>query len=106
MQLAQQLGSAFYDAKLDELCTSWLGDQVFSIRKAAAENLTKLAEVFGSDWACLRIVRTPHAAQRLGLGLRHRLVERCLDSSVSCAAGGCRCPRWRIWPLSRVASFV
>ena len=35
---------------------SWLGDTVFSIRKAAAQNLTKLAAVFGTEWACSKIV--------------------------------------------------
>lgn len=29
----------------------WLGDTVFSIREAATQNLKKLTEVFGVDWA-------------------------------------------------------
>jgi len=29
----------------------WLGDAVFSIREAATQNLKKLTEVFGVDWA-------------------------------------------------------
>ena len=30
---------------------SWLGDTVFSIREASTQNLKKLTEVFGVDWA-------------------------------------------------------
>ena len=30
---------------------SWLGDTVFSIREAATQNLRKLTEVFGVEWA-------------------------------------------------------
>lgn len=29
----------------------WLGDTVFSIREAATQNLRKLTEVFGVEWA-------------------------------------------------------
>ena len=49
--LANQLGVAFFDEKLGNLCLSWLGDTVFAIREAATNNLRKLVEVFGSDWA-------------------------------------------------------
>jgi serine/threonine-protein phosphatase 2A regulatory subunit A len=49
--LARQLGVAFFDEKLSNLCMSWLGDVVFSIREAATTNLKKLIEVFGVDWA-------------------------------------------------------
>ena len=44
-------GVAFFDEKLGNLCMSWLGDCVFSIREAATVNLRKLTEVFGVDWA-------------------------------------------------------
>jgi serine/threonine-protein phosphatase 2A regulatory subunit A len=30
---------------------TWLGDKIFSIRRAAAINLQKLSEQFGEDWA-------------------------------------------------------
>jgi serine/threonine-protein phosphatase 2A regulatory subunit A len=30
---------------------SWLGDTVFSIREASTQNLKKLTEVFGVEWA-------------------------------------------------------
>ncbi len=49
--LASQLGVAFFDEKLSNLCMSWLGDVVYSIREAATTNLKKLIEVFGVDWA-------------------------------------------------------
>lgn len=49
--LASQLGVKFFDEKLSELCMNWLGDTVFSIREAATQNLKKLTEVFGVDWA-------------------------------------------------------
>jgi serine/threonine-protein phosphatase 2A regulatory subunit A len=49
--LAQQLGVEFFDEKLGNLCLSWLGDVVFSIREAATKNLCQLVKVFGTDWA-------------------------------------------------------
>ncbi|KAI0559561.1 HEAT repeat containing protein [Gracilaria domingensis] len=51
--LARQLGKDFFEEnnKLGDLCISWLGDCVFSIREAAIKNLRALTEVFGLDWA-------------------------------------------------------
>lgn len=49
--LASQLGVQFFDEKLSQLCMSWLGDTVYSIREAATQNLKKLTEVFGVEWA-------------------------------------------------------
>jgi serine/threonine-protein phosphatase 2A regulatory subunit A len=49
--LAGQLGVKFFDEQLSMLCMRWLGDPVFSIREAATQNLKKLTEVFGVDWA-------------------------------------------------------
>ena len=54
--LAKQLGSDFFDAKLSEMCMAWLGDSVWSIREAATANLTKLAEGFGLEWAKKNII--------------------------------------------------
>ena len=34
----------------------WLADAVFSIREAATQNLKKLTEVFGIDWASQAII--------------------------------------------------
>ncbi|BDD59344.1 hypothetical protein MPDQ_007586 [Monascus purpureus] len=49
--LASQLGVKFFDEQLSDLCMGWLGDTVFSIREAATQNLRKLTEVFGVNWA-------------------------------------------------------
>jgi serine/threonine-protein phosphatase 2A regulatory subunit A len=46
----------FFDEKLSNLCMSWLGDTVFSIREAATQNLKKLTEVFGVEWASDAII--------------------------------------------------
>lgn len=54
--LASQLGVNFFDEKLSSLCMSWLGDTVFSIREASTQNLKKLTEVFGVEWASGAIV--------------------------------------------------
>lgn len=54
--LASQLGVKFFDEKLSTLCMSWLGDPVFSIREAATQNLKKLTEVFGVEWASEAII--------------------------------------------------
>lgn len=54
--LASQLGVLFFDEKLSTLCMSWLGDTVFSIREAATQNLKKLTEVFGVEWASEAII--------------------------------------------------
>lgn len=56
--LATQLGKQFFEEneKLGDLCISWLGDCVFSIREAAITNLKKLTEIFGVDWAKIHIV--------------------------------------------------
>jgi serine/threonine-protein phosphatase 2A regulatory subunit A len=54
--LASQLGVKFFDEKLSNLCMSWLGDTVFSIREAATHNLKKLTEVFGVEWASEAII--------------------------------------------------
>jgi serine/threonine-protein phosphatase 2A regulatory subunit A len=54
--LANQLGRPFFDEQLGNLCMSWLGDTVYSIREAATVNLKKLTDVFGVDWAKAAIV--------------------------------------------------
>jgi serine/threonine-protein phosphatase 2A regulatory subunit A len=54
--LATQLGKPFFDEQLGNLCMSWLGDTVFSIRESATINLKKLTDVFGVDWAKVQIV--------------------------------------------------
>ncbi|KAJ2389537.1 protein phosphatase 2A structural subunit, partial [Coemansia sp. RSA 2603] len=54
--IASQLGVQFFNEQLANLCMSWLGDPVFSIREAATINLKKLTEVFGVDWARSTII--------------------------------------------------
>ena len=54
--MAKQLGVAFFDEQLGNLCMSWLGDNVYSIREAATVNLKRLTEVFGVEWARQAIV--------------------------------------------------
>ncbi|OBZ79824.1 Protein phosphatase PP2A regulatory subunit A [Grifola frondosa] len=54
--LATQLGKSFFDEQLGNLCMSWLGDNVYSIREAATINLKKLTEAFGVEWAKVQIV--------------------------------------------------
>lgn len=81
--LAKQMGTQFFEEKLSDLCMDWLGDtvgpsrrhfemlsrvlvysashrsrgrQVHSIREAATQNLERLAEVFGADWAGAHIL--------------------------------------------------
>eukprot|EP01051_Picozoa_sp_SAG22_P007771 SAG22_NODE_559_length_9115_cov_4.969720_5_plen_247_part_00 len=54
--LARQLGQAFFDGQLKQLCLGWLVDCVYSIREAAVKNLPKLAEIFGDGWAVANIV--------------------------------------------------
>ena len=38
-RLAKQLGKEFFTEKLTALCVGWLGDDISSIRQAAAKNL-------------------------------------------------------------------
>ncbi|XP_072125774.1 serine/threonine-protein phosphatase 2A 65 kDa regulatory subunit A beta isoform-like [Mobula birostris] len=54
--LAGLLGVEFFDEKLNSLCMTWLVDHVYAIREAATNNLTKLVEKFGKDWAESTIV--------------------------------------------------
>jgi serine/threonine-protein phosphatase 2A regulatory subunit A len=54
--LAKQLGVQFFNDKLVGLTLSWLSDTVSSIRKAAANNLRNLTDIFGEAWARAQIV--------------------------------------------------
>ncbi|KAJ1945478.1 protein phosphatase 2A structural subunit, partial [Linderina macrospora] len=54
--ISSQLGVQFFDEQLSNLCMSWLGDPVYSIREAATVNLKKLTEVFGVAWARTTII--------------------------------------------------
>lgn len=50
--LARQLGRDFFTEKLSSICVGWLGDDIATIRVAAAQNLKELTSLFGTDWAC------------------------------------------------------
>ena len=43
-------GSDFFNEQLINLCMSWLGDPIFSIRDASINNLKRLVEIFGVSW--------------------------------------------------------
>ncbi len=55
-KLADQLGCAFFNDKLSNMCMTWLGDEVYSIRRAAAENLKHLSVLFGEVWTLEHVV--------------------------------------------------
>lgn len=55
-KLAQHLGGAFFSDKLNALCLTWLSDDVHSVRKAAAENLRALSDLFGEQWCRQQIL--------------------------------------------------
>lgn len=80
--LAQQIGTSFLFQKtegsdngedlLNSLCLQWLQDSVYSIREAAANNLFKLTEIFGANWALQyifprikQLMASPHYLYRL-----------------------------------------
>ena len=50
------MGVEFFDDKLNSLCMTWLIDHVYAIREAATNNLKKLVEKFGTDWAQQTII--------------------------------------------------
>ena len=50
-RLAEQLGKPFFNEKLSELSLNWLADDVYTVRRAAAENVRKLVDSFGEEWA-------------------------------------------------------
>lgn len=54
--IARQLGVQFFDEKLINICMTWLGDSVYSIRRAAAQNLKQLSDIFGEEWCKRQIV--------------------------------------------------
>ena len=98
--LASQLGVQFFDEKLSTLCMSWLGDTVFSIREAATQNLKKLTEVFGVEWASEAII-----PKVMAMGQHPNYLYRmttCFAISVSSFTGikkGCAKTFSRPWHL-------
>lgn len=66
---------------------SWLGDTVFSIREASTQNLKKLTEVFGVEWANDAIV-----PKVMAMGQHPNYLYRmttCFAVSVSCSDSHC-----------------
>jgi serine/threonine-protein phosphatase 2A regulatory subunit A len=49
--LAAQLGTTFFNDKLNSISLGWLSDDVYTVRRASTENLKKLTLLFGEDWA-------------------------------------------------------
>lgn len=45
------LMSGFFNDKLNVLCMTWLNDAIHSIRVAATNNLKRLTDLFGVEWA-------------------------------------------------------
>jgi serine/threonine-protein phosphatase 2A regulatory subunit A len=53
--LASQVGKDLFDKHFSDICMSWLGDQVFTIRRSAATNLSLLSKLFGVEWSKVQI---------------------------------------------------
>jgi serine/threonine-protein phosphatase 2A regulatory subunit A len=85
--LARQLGRAFFDDQLLNLCMSWLGDNVFSIREAATVNLRRLTEVFGVEWSKTAIVPKVVAMSQHANYLFRMTTVLCLGVCLICGSG-------------------
>lgn len=81
--LAGQLGVEFFDEKLNALCMTWLIDHVFAIREAATNNLKKLVEQFGTDWAQQTIIPKVVAMARDQNYLHRMTCLFCINVSTS-----------------------
>ncbi|KAA3459764.1 Armadillo-like helical [Gossypium australe] len=90
--LASQLGVGFFDDKLGALCMQWLKDKVYSIRDAAANNVKRLAEEFGPDWAMQHIVpqvldmiNNPHYLYRMTILHAVSLLAPVMGKDITCS---------------------
>ncbi|PRQ54697.1 hypothetical protein RchiOBHm_Chr1g0316561 [Rosa chinensis] len=105
--LASQLGVGFFDDKLGSLCMQWLNDKkakkkkkknlmlllfVYSIRDAAANNVKRLAEEFGPDWAMqhivpqvLEMINNPHYLYRMTILHVISLLAPVMGSEITCS---------------------
>ncbi len=81
--LAGQLGVEFFDDKLNALCMTWLIDHVYAIREAATNNLKKLVEQFGTDWAQQTIIPKVIAMSRDQNYLHRMTCLFCINVSAS-----------------------
>ena len=62
--LINQLGLEFFNDQLCELTLNWLCDRVYTIRRAASENLSALTEKFGEEWTIKHVVPKLTALQK------------------------------------------
>ena len=87
----------FFDDKLNGLCMTWLIDHVFAIREAATNNLKKLVEKFGTDWAQQTIIPKVIAMSRDQNYLHRMTCIFCINVSTyrssKCPAGVASCRR-------------
>ena len=90
--MASQLGVGFFDDKLGALCMQWLQDKVHSIREAAANNLKRLAEEFGPEWAMQHIVpqvldmiSNPHYLYRMTVLRAISLLAPVMGAEITCS---------------------
>jgi hypothetical protein len=87
--LAEQLGREFFTERLTPLCVGWLGDDIASIRHAAAENLKVRSLLFWSNFPLrnIHLVRVDHYTHSVIRFVSSFVLV--LDDSVWCRMG-CR----------------
>ncbi|PHU24334.1 Serine/threonine-protein phosphatase 2A 65 kDa regulatory subunit A beta isoform [Capsicum chinense] len=54
--MASHVGPSIYNDVVGALCIQWLADKVCAVREAAVQNLKRLAEIFGREWASENII--------------------------------------------------
>lgn len=77
--LADHLGRDFFTERLAGLCVGWLGDDIATIRHAAAVNLKELTALFGTEWTMASLM-PPIADMR-----HHESYLRRLTALQACA---------------------
>jgi len=77
--LADHLGRDFFTERLASLCVGWLGDDIATIRHAAAVNLKELTALFGTEWTMSALI-PPIADMR-----HHESYLRRLTALEACA---------------------
>lgn len=55
-RLATRLSPEFFEQKLCEQCVTWMGDLVFTVRRAACRTVTELVQVYGKEWGAKHII--------------------------------------------------
>ena len=82
--LAEKLGTTFFGDKLNSLCMTWLTDDVYSVRRAATENLKKLAQMFGDEWSRLNIIPRIEIMHEDNNYLKRMTTLHCIQVMTSC----------------------